>query len=36
MSNVSLNKLRKLDKWRTKEEVAGLKNNLQEMKSIFK
>lgn len=32
MCNVSLNKLRKLDK----EELAGLKNYLQEMKVIFK
>lgn len=38
--SVSLNNLRKLDKWNTKEQVAELKNNLQQMfsfqKDIFK
>jgi len=32
--SVSLKHLRKLDKWRTKEEVSGLKNYLQQMNRI--
>jgi len=36
MYSVSLNKLRKLDKWRTKEEVTDLKHYLLQVNSIRK
>jgi len=29
-----LKKMRKLDKWRTKEAALGLKNNVQQMNSL--
>lgn len=34
--SVSLKNLRKLDEWKTKEDVAGLKHYLQQINSIWK